>query len=74
MLDAGGFIFATQDLAFRTGLHSRAIPEPGTLALLGLGLACLGFSPRRKVLIDTFNAATEPAAASAERMAPALIA
>jgi hypothetical protein len=24
-------------------------PKPGTLALLGLGLACLGFSLRRKV-------------------------
>jgi len=35
--------------AFRAAADSSSVPEPGTLALLGLGLTALGMSRRRKV-------------------------
>ena len=39
----------SEEVRARSGkMSASALPEPGTLALLGLGLAGLGFVSRRK--------------------------
>jgi hypothetical protein len=43
-LTSNGFAFESDNHAFRTA----SVPEPGTLALLGLGLMGVGFARRRK--------------------------
>jgi len=39
---------AIGEVAFRQGTGTASVPEPGTLALLGLGLAGIGFAKRKK--------------------------
>ncbi len=38
------------EFTFAFAVFTPAIPEPGTLALLGLGLAALGFARRKQIL------------------------
>ncbi len=45
-----GNTFPNLDFWFREGTHAAQVPVPPTLALLGLGLACAGWSRRRKSL------------------------
>jgi hypothetical protein len=40
--------FSSTQFAFESANHAYAVPEPGTLGLLGLGLAGLGFAGRRR--------------------------
>lgn len=47
-LTAPGGGFSHIDLYFRDPILGTSIPEPGSLALLGLGFAALGFFNRRK--------------------------
>jgi len=44
---SGSYAFEFDNLAYNTGT-SQAVPEPGSLALLGMGLAGLGFTRRRQ--------------------------
>jgi hypothetical protein len=44
---SGSYAFEFDNLAYNTST-SQAVPEPGSLALLGMGLAGLGFTRRRQ--------------------------
>jgi hypothetical protein len=49
-INNSGIAFQNLDFWFREGTHTAQVPVPPTLALLGLGLACAGWSRRRKSL------------------------
>ena len=46
--NGGDFNYNDEDFVFTNVATSGSVPEPGTLALLGLGIAGLGFLRRRK--------------------------